>query len=218
MKTILLCLPLLYHPNKLRCCITRFLENCKIPIDGGGVQTPSRNLPDDIPAGTIPPEYPIESEIKVKGDVATLLVYGSLPTITILVNQNMDQASFNSVFDELGNTIGEHELEHVRLWVQYWNALRIQLSGLDGDYCPANCATIAVEAALEIRDIFHAEAQIQNTSFDLIAYPKLIAKTKGERERLNKVILDQDNIVIGAKANLSKLGKKWEDSKCQKIK
>lgn len=169
-----------------------------------------------MPAGTKPPEFPIQSVITTKNEVATLTIKGDLPRIQILVNQNITQNEMDEIRDEYGNTVGQHELEHVRIWVEHWNALRDNLSVLDGEYCPAKCASIAFNAAKVIRDIFHSSARIVNVSFDLRAYPKIIDQTDGERKRLDDLIEGLEDNIEKSNRVLDNLDNQWKANKCQK--
>jgi hypothetical protein len=172
------------------------------------------SLPLNVPAGTEHPKFQINPKITEMGAVSKLVITGKLPQMRVILNS--ERNDLGPVRDAFGNNVGEHEKVHVDTWKDSWNALRDNLSSLDGDYCPSECASIAADSANIIKDMFYSNARIINASFDLVAYPDVIAQTPGEKARLNSIIDDHKNKIKEGENKLRQQEQKWISKKCTK--
>ena len=72
--------------------------------------------------------------------------------------------------DETGRTLRQHEHNHAKIWIKYWNQLPDLVNKAEGGYCSAKCADLARRAVEAIGGMLEARAEAENAAFDYQAH------------------------------------------------
>ena len=142
-------------------------------------------------------------EVSIKGKISPVKV-------------TLDKRTENDITED-GKTVKEHELHHVELRKEAWNALRDKTHPYEGVYCDEPCAQIAHDLMVNYNAYYGSQSIKKNAQFDLDVYGKRLKKEdKNEYDRIeSRRDLGQNGMEIAEKS-LNTLLLQWKNKKCKK--